>query len=83
MWCFARYVFDFFLCIYIYLVVLCLGKGGGKEKIRRRRSRRLMCGLAGIYYPIERYWELMKESQIKGYLFQQQNYLPGDENPGG
>lgn len=33
--------------------------------------------------PTERYWELMKESQIKGYLFQQQNYLPGDENPGG
>lgn len=48
-----------------------------KEKIIR-----LMCGL-GEFNPTERYWELMKESQIKGYLFQQQNYLPGDENPGG
>lgn len=41
-----------------------------------------MCRLGG-FNPTERYWELMKESQIKGYLFQQQNYLPGDENPGG
>ncbi len=31
----------------------------------------------------ERYMDLLKESRIKGYLFQQQNYLPGDENPGG
>ena len=25
---------------------------------------------------LERYFELLKESKIRGYLFQQQNYLP-------
>lgn len=25
---------------------------------------------------IDRYFELLKESKVRGYLFQQQNYLP-------
>jgi hypothetical protein len=27
----------------------------------------------------ERYFELLKESKIQGYLFQQQNYIPKSE----
>lgn len=27
----------------------------------------------------ERYFEALKDSRIRGYLFEQQNYLPGDE----
>lgn len=54
---------------------------GEKEQEEDRKANVLDSG--GGFNPTERYWELMKESQIKGYLFQQQNYLPGDENPGG
>jgi hypothetical protein len=28
------------------------------------------------YCAIERYFELLKESKVKGYLFEQQNYVP-------
>jgi hypothetical protein len=28
----------------------------------------------------ERYLELLKEAKIRGYLFQQQNYIPADYN---
>ncbi|CAF9916015.1 MAG: hypothetical protein ALECFALPRED_010471 [Alectoria fallacina] len=28
---------------------------------------------------IERYFEALKDAKIRGYLFQQQNYVPGDE----
>lgn len=31
---------------------------------------------------VERYFEALKESRIRGYLFQQQNSLPGDEQGG-
>lgn len=30
----------------------------------------------------ERYFEALKESRIKGYLFEMRNYLPGDETGG-
>ncbi|MCJ1424869.1 hypothetical protein MMC29_002757 [Sticta canariensis] len=30
----------------------------------------------------ERYFEALKESQVRGYLFEQQNHLPGDETGG-
>lgn len=33
--------------------------------------------LANLFIPfLERYLELLKESKIKGYLFEQQNYVP-------
>ena len=28
---------------------------------------------------IERYFEALKDAKVRGYLFQQQNYVPGDE----
>ncbi|KAL8931663.1 MAG: hypothetical protein Q9216_007122 [Gyalolechia sp. 2 TL-2023] len=31
----------------------------------------------------ERYFQALKDSKIKGYLFQQQNYIPGQEDPSG
>ncbi|KAL8731113.1 MAG: hypothetical protein Q9166_003641 [cf. Caloplaca sp. 2 TL-2023] len=31
----------------------------------------------------ERYLETLKNAKIKGYLFQQQNYIPGVDNPSG
>ncbi|MCJ1263134.1 hypothetical protein MMC22_003004 [Lobaria immixta] len=30
----------------------------------------------------ERYFAALKESQVKGYRFEQQNYLPGDQTGG-
>lgn len=36
----------------------------------------------GIGGRVERYFEALKESRVRGYLFQQQNYLPGDESGG-
>ncbi|KAI4188761.1 MAG: hypothetical protein LQ346_005241 [Caloplaca aetnensis] len=31
----------------------------------------------------ERYFQALKESKIRGYLFEQQNYIPGQEDPVG
>lgn len=31
----------------------------------------------------ERYFEALKESKVRGYYFQQQNYIPGVDNPTG
>ncbi|KAL9605043.1 MAG: hypothetical protein Q9179_001639 [Wetmoreana sp. 5 TL-2023] len=31
----------------------------------------------------ERYFEALKDAKVKGYLFQQQNYVPGQDNPVG
>ncbi|KAL8902609.1 MAG: hypothetical protein Q9207_004536 [Kuettlingeria erythrocarpa] len=31
----------------------------------------------------ERYFEALKESKIRGYLFEQQNYIPGQQDPVG
>ncbi|KAL8931455.1 MAG: hypothetical protein Q9211_006949 [Gyalolechia sp. 1 TL-2023] len=31
----------------------------------------------------ERYFEALKDSKVKGYLFQQQNYIPGQQDPKG
>ncbi|KAI4202405.1 MAG: hypothetical protein LQ350_002623 [Teloschistes chrysophthalmus] len=31
----------------------------------------------------ERYFEALKESKVRGYYFQQQNYVPGKDNPTG
>ena len=31
----------------------------------------------------ERYFETLPDAKVKGYLFQQQNYIPGREDPVG
>ncbi|KAL9000607.1 MAG: hypothetical protein Q9188_005657 [Gyalolechia gomerana] len=31
----------------------------------------------------ERYFQALKDSKVKGYLFEQQNYIPGQQDPKG
>lgn len=38
--------------------------------------------LGGSLGRIERYFEALKDTKIKGFLFEQQNYVPGDEEGG-
>ena len=47
-------------------------EGGEKGGRLNGRESWLMCPV------IDRYFELLKESKVKGYLFQQQNYVPKD-----
>ncbi len=35
--------------------------------------------IAQANWYIERYFEALKDAKVRGYLFQQQNYVPGDE----
>ena len=46
-----------------------------------RRSRRFIPAESGTQanWYTERYFEALKDARIRGYLFQQQNYVPGDE----
>jgi len=36
----------------------------------------LMRSWLTLFSTAERYFELLKESKVKGYLFEQQNYVP-------
>lgn len=52
--------------------------------IRRPKERRGPLLNSTILYKTdlslsERYMELLKESKIRGYIFEQQNYVPKDE----
>jgi hypothetical protein len=54
-------------------------KGTGGHWVEQLRVS--MQGFFGIpkadfFGVLERYFELLKESKVKGYLFQQQNYVP-------
>lgn len=49
-----------------------------KVEIRDREWKRQV----GLTCCAERYLEALKESQVRGYLFEQQNHLPGDETGG-
>ena len=39
-------------------------------------------GLMGCFWDSERYFELLKEAKVRGYLFEQRNYVPGGEGSG-
>ena len=50
--------------------------------VARRRSWRIIPGETDTQeanWYTERYFEALKDAQIRGYLFQQQNYIPGDK----
>ena len=33
-------------------------------------------------WAVERYFELLKEAKVRGYLFEQRNYVPKEERSG-
>lgn len=52
---------------------LLLGLEGVEQN---EASSQSMNGWMGADWYTERYFELLKESKIRGYLFEQQNYVP-------